>query len=108
MTIDITTTGRQSGQPHRIEIWFLNVAGSIYITGTPGKRDWFANLRANPALMFHLKESLTADIAAHATEVTDPEERRLVFTSATAQWYLNQGDSLESLLTDAPMVRLRF
>lgn len=30
--IDITTIGRQSGEPRRIEIWFLNVDGHIYIT----------------------------------------------------------------------------
>ena len=30
--IDITTTGRQSGQPRRLEIWFHNVDGRLYIT----------------------------------------------------------------------------
>ncbi|MDQ2999008.1 MAG: nitroreductase/quinone reductase family protein [Chloroflexota bacterium] len=47
-TIDITTIGRTSGEPRRIEIWFHNVDGHIYITGTPGRRSWYANLRANP------------------------------------------------------------
>ena len=35
LTIDITTIGRHSGAPRRIEIWFLNIDGGIYITGTP-------------------------------------------------------------------------
>ena len=35
--IDITTTGRRSGQPRRIEIWFHNLDGRLYITGTPGR-----------------------------------------------------------------------
>ena len=35
-TIDITTTGRKTRQPRRKEIWFHNVEGHLYITGTPG------------------------------------------------------------------------
>jgi len=108
MTIDITTTGRRSGEPQRIEIWFLNVDDTIYITGTPGPRDWLANLRADPAFVFHLKESLRADLPAVATEVTDRGERARVFAEPSADWYLRQGDDLESLLDDAPMVRVDF
>lgn len=108
LTIDITTTGRRSGELRRIEIWFLNVDGTIYITGTPGRRDWFANLKANQALTFHLKESCTVDLAAVAIEVTDLDERSNVFDAASAKWYLDQGDDLESLLADAPMVRISF
>ena len=33
-TIDITTTGRQSGQPRRLEIWFHNLDGRIYTERT--------------------------------------------------------------------------
>ncbi len=108
LTIDITTTGRRSGEPRRIEIWFLNVDGEIYITGTPGQRDWFANMRANPALRFHLKESIQADLDATTTNVTDEEERRRVFNDPSAEWYLRQGDTMEDLIADAPMVRLEF
>ena len=34
-TIDITTTGRKTGRPRRIEIVFHNIDGRIYITGMP-------------------------------------------------------------------------
>ena len=44
--IDITTTGRKTGQLRRIEIWVHNVEGRLFITGTPGRRHWFANLVA--------------------------------------------------------------
>ena len=79
-TIDITTIGRRSGQPRRIETWFYNVDGRIYLSGTPGRRDWYANLQANPELVFHLKQSVTADLPARARFVTDPDERRAVVT----------------------------
>src|SRR5438477_2585839 len=78
LTIDITTTGRRSGQPRRIEIWFYNVDGRIYLGGTPGPRDWYANLEAHPELVFHLKQSVRADLPALARLITDPTERRAV------------------------------
>ena len=53
-TIDITTHGRTSGCPHRIEIWWFRVQGRFVITGTPGRRDWLDNLRADPRLMIHV------------------------------------------------------
>ena len=108
MTIDITTIGRRSGESRRIEIWFLNVDGVIYITGTPGPCDWFANLAADPSLIFHLKESVVADLPATATIVDQRDERASVFHAPSAAWYLNQGDSFDSLLAHAPMVRLDF
>jgi hypothetical protein len=76
--IDMTTIGRTSGQPRRKETWFHNIDGSIYLTGTPGKRDWYANMLANPSFTFHLKQSAQADLAARATPVTDPAERERI------------------------------
>ena len=83
--IDITTTGRQTGQPRRIEIWFHRLGGKYYITGTPGRpRSWYANLVAHPAFTFHLKESATADLPATARPVTDPAEREKVLAAILA------------------------
>jgi deazaflavin-dependent oxidoreductase (nitroreductase family) len=107
LTIDITTTGRRTGQPRRIEIWFLNVDGRIYIAGTPGPRDWYANLLADSRFIFHLKGSTTADLAAVATPVREPEARRQVLSAAAAQWYRGQSD-IEDLVEAAPLVEVRF
>ena len=100
--IDITTVGRQSGQPRRLEIWFHNVDGRIYITGTPGKRDWYANLVANPAFTFHLKQSATADLAARARPITDPDERLLVLTPILDR--LGRSDNMAAWISDSPLV----
>jgi deazaflavin-dependent oxidoreductase (nitroreductase family) len=78
-TIDITTTGRRSGRPVRIEMWYHLIDGTVYLTGTPGARDWYANLLAHPEFTFHLKDSTTADLPARATPVTDEAQRRAVF-----------------------------
>ena len=78
-TIDITTTGRRSGRPHRIEVWFFRAGDQIYLSSSPGRKDWYANLLANPTFTFHLKNDVQADLAARGTPITDEQERRRVF-----------------------------
>jgi deazaflavin-dependent oxidoreductase (nitroreductase family) len=77
--IDITTTGRRTGMPRRTEIWFHYQDGRILITGSPGPRGWYANMTANPRFTWHFKQSLTRDIPAVATPITDENERRALF-----------------------------
>ena len=77
-TIDITTLGARSGAPRRIEIWFHRVDGRWYLTGVPGPRNWYANLRANPRFVVHLKHGITADLPATAAPVDEPTRRRVI------------------------------
>jgi len=87
-TIDITTIGRHSGEPRRLEIVFHNFDGRLYISGMPSPRtrSWLHNLRANPRFTFHLKQLLKADLAATAREITDPAERHDVLTKVARVW----------------------
>ena len=77
-TIDITTTGRASGKPRRLEIVFHNINGRIYISGQPRRerRSWLANLEADPNFIFHLKGQVKADLPARARIITEEAERR--------------------------------
>jgi deazaflavin-dependent oxidoreductase (nitroreductase family) len=104
-TVDITTIGRSSGTPRRIEIWMYAVADRYIITGTPGPRDWYANLLANPALTLHLPNGI--DLDAIATPVSDQGIRRAVFTADKTWWYRSQ-TPLENLVATSPMVELSF
>lgn len=106
LTIDITTTGRSSGLPRRIEIWFHNIGGRIYITGTPGSRDWYANLVAHPRFTFHLKDSTEADLAAVAHAVSDEADRREVFEVLLER--LGYRDRLEAWVSNSPLVEVTF
>ena len=106
-TIDITTVGRRSGQLRRIEIWMMAVDDRFFITGTPGRRDWLANLRTNPQLVVHLKRNAPLDLPAFATEVTDETTRGLVIEHLAATWYRGQ-TSIEDLVSNAPMVEITF
>lgn len=104
--IDITTTGRTSGQPRRIETWFHNLDGRVYLTGLPGRRDWYANLVANPGFIFHLKESATADLPARARPVMAADERRAVLGRILAN--LGRSDDLEAWLEGSPLIEVSF
>lgn len=107
-TIDITTIGRKSGRRRRIEIWFHQVNGRIYITGTPGTRDWYANLLHNPHFTFHLKESIHADLSARARLITDTDERRQILSAPEMNWYRQQVSSMEALVAGSPLVEVLF
>lgn len=99
-TIDLTTYGRKSGEPRRIEIWWFHVNGRFIITGTPGRRDWLANVRANPSIIVHVDER---DIEATARLVGDRGLRLEVFTLPDARWYTTQAQ-LDRLVEEAPMI----
>ena len=64
--MDITTTGRRTGLPRRIELVFHNIDGRILISGRPGfPRGWIANLKADPRFTFHLKRGIQRRSAGH-------------------------------------------
>lgn len=104
-TIDITTTGRQSGVPRRIELVFHNVDGRIVLSGLPGRRSWYANLLADPRFTFHLKGAVQADLPARARPITEPDERRAVMARVARNWGRND---LEVMLQRSPLVEILF
>ena len=77
-TIDLTTTGARSGRPRRIEIWFYRAGDELYLTTTPARRHWYANVRAHPRIVVHLKHGVRADLPATGVVITDPLERERV------------------------------
>lgn len=99
-TIDLTTLGRMSGRPASIEIWWFHVDGRFIITGTPGPRDWYANVLANPAVIIH---AIGRSYEGRAEPITDRAFRRRVFTHPQIDWYSTQAQ-LETLIDTAPMI----
>lgn len=87
--IDITTTGRVTGAPRRIEIVFHAFDGRIYISGLPRadrQRAWLRNLEADPRFTIHLRAIVQADVPAMARLITDPVERREVLEKVARAW----------------------
>jgi deazaflavin-dependent oxidoreductase (nitroreductase family) len=104
--IDITTTGRQSGESRRIEIVFHRINGGIWISGMPSprKRAWLANLEADPHLTVHLKGPVaTADLPATARVVSDPVERRPILERVAQAW--NRTD-VDRMVEQSPLIEV--
>jgi deazaflavin-dependent oxidoreductase (nitroreductase family) len=51
----LTTTGRRTGRPHRIEIWYAAEGTTLYmLSGGGGSSDWVQNLLADPAVLVEI------------------------------------------------------
>lgn len=103
-TIDLTTYGRSTGLPRRIEIWWFLVDGRMIITGTPGPRDWLANVRKTSEIIVHVDGR---DLEASAREITASEDRRAVFAHPDTRWYSTQAE-LDRLVAESPMIEVIF
>jgi deazaflavin-dependent oxidoreductase (nitroreductase family) len=56
----LTTVGRRTGSPHRIEIWFASEGGPLYLISGGGNRsDWVKNLLASPHASVELDHQLS-------------------------------------------------
>ena len=110
-TVDITTTGRRSGRSVRIETWYYRSRGRYFLSGSPGKRDWQANLIANSRMKFHLKESMSLTLDATAIPIKDIDERRTVISGFDrfregAETFL--GSDLDAWVEGSPLIELVF
>jgi len=106
-TIDITTTGRKTGLPRRIEIYFENIDGRIFISGMPNpdrRRHWLRNLEADPAMTFHLKGPVQADLAATARVISDAAERQSIVPRFAQTWKY----PVEPMLAHSPLIEVVF
>lgn len=72
----LTTTGRRSGRPHEIEIWFGVRGETLYlISGNGPGADWYRNALARPAVQVRIGDETRTGAAR---PVEDPAERRAV------------------------------
>ena len=106
--LHLTTTGRSSGLPRRVELWFAYGDGCIYLmagsTEEGQPNHWYRNLQANP--------SASVEIAGESHSVTmepveDPESARAaiveLFLAKFGEDIVNRFYRRESLIP----VRLR-
>ncbi|MFV0308041.1 MAG: nitroreductase/quinone reductase family protein [Desertimonas sp.] len=107
-TFDVTTTGRRTGNRRRIEIWYFVVDDDLYITGTPGRRDWIANLHADERLTVHITHGAPVDFDGRGEVITDVDERRAIMERIREiePWYAEQGHAVEEWVGSSPLVRV--
>ena len=77
----LTTTGRVSGRPHTIEIWFALHEQTLYmLSGGRDKSDWVKNALQTPTVQMKINSTI---FNGTARPITDTEEdalaRKIVF-----------------------------
>jgi deazaflavin-dependent oxidoreductase (nitroreductase family) len=90
----LTTTGRRSRRPHRIEIWFAAHHGKLYLlSGGRDRSDWVRNLQANGRVTVELAGEQHVGVA----RVLEPgtAEDRLARELLVAKYEPVEHDSLE-------------
>lgn len=106
-TIDLTTTGRRTGQPRRIEIVVHNLGGRLVISGMPiaGRtRAWLRNVADNPSVTLHYKQpGAVVDVDGTARVVTDPAERRELLAGVARNWGRTD---LDTMVAHSPLIEV--
>jgi deazaflavin-dependent oxidoreductase (nitroreductase family) len=98
----LTTSGRITGRPHRIEIWFARHQGTVYLlSGGRERSDWVRNIMVTPQVVLEIADRKRP---SRAHVVTDSEEdalaRRVVVEKYRAR---GQGELTEWGRTALPV-----
>jgi deazaflavin-dependent oxidoreductase (nitroreductase family) len=77
----LTTRGRVTGRPHRIEIWFALADSTLYMLSGGGSRsDWVKNLRTTPEVTVEIgPETIAGRARIVADDAEDEHARTLLF-----------------------------
>jgi deazaflavin-dependent oxidoreductase (nitroreductase family) len=90
----LVTTGRVTGRPHEIEIWFATDGDTFYLLAGAGDRsDWVRNLRASPRVTVRVRDTT---YAATARVVDPPDEQRRARTLVFAKYQPRSNGSLDA------------
>ena len=70
----LTTTGRRTGLPREIEIWFTEDDGRFYVIAETGERaQWVQNLRADPRVWLRVGAATSAARGRVIERESEPE-----------------------------------
>jgi deazaflavin-dependent oxidoreductase (nitroreductase family) len=83
--LELTTTGRKSGQPRTVILTSPVQLGDAYVVvasrgGDPRHPDWYVNLEANPSVQVKVGGGATRAMRAR---IVDPEERARLWPQVT-------------------------
>jgi deazaflavin-dependent oxidoreductase (nitroreductase family) len=89
----LTTTGRKSGNPHTIEIWFALGEGRVYLLAGGGEQsDWVRNIRHEPRVGLRLGGD---DMICRARVIDDPDEDALARRLLLEKYAPRSSDDLQ-------------
>jgi len=99
----LTTVGRRSGRPHRIEIWFAERDGRLFLlAGSRERADWIRNVKATPRVTIELGDETRVGAARVLEPATadDALARKLLL----AKYAMSEDDLAEWGRTALPVV----
>jgi F420H(2)-dependent quinone reductase len=77
--LELTTTGRTSGQPRKVSLVYIKSGSAYVVAGSNAGRDrhpaWFFNLRSQPQVQVRIKKWQILAVA----EIADPEQRQVLW-----------------------------
>lgn len=82
----LTTTGRVSGRPHEIEIWFGERGNTIYLLSGSPSSDWVKNLRKDPAVTVRIGGHVFSGIARLVTDDEEEVTARYLLAEKYQEW----------------------
>ena len=100
----LTTTGRASGQPHRIEIWFIAHDDGAYLLSNSVEADWYRNLVATPSVGLEIAGELR-ETSARPVDPSDPANA-IVRPAMVAKYQTGYDNDLQEWSETASLVRV--
>jgi deazaflavin-dependent oxidoreductase (nitroreductase family) len=102
----LTTSGRRTGAPHRIEIWFVAHDDGAYLLSDSGRSDWYRNLEARPEVTLEIggerQETVARPVAA------DDPANGVVRSAMVAKYQQGYADDLTRWSGEASLVRIEW
>lgn len=101
----LTTTGRKTGKPHRVEIWFALEGGRIFLLSGGGDRaDWVQNIRKDRGVRIQVGSRSVAARARIARAGAEDQRARELLDRKYMGW--KDGKKLSSWARGATPVVL--
>jgi deazaflavin-dependent oxidoreductase (nitroreductase family) len=83
----VTTKGRVTGKPHRIEIWFGVDASTIYLlSGGGSSSDWVKNMQADPAVQVRIGRMHYDGQARFVSDASEQQRARELLAAKYYKW----------------------
>jgi deazaflavin-dependent oxidoreductase (nitroreductase family) len=96
---DLTTTGRKSGLPRTIEMWFAAREGVVYLLAGDGEEaQWVRNIVADPSVRFRVGDR---EFVGRGRIVVDRAEGELARDALVAKYQPGYPDDLTTWRNEA-------
>ena len=82
----LTTTGRVSGRPHEIEIWFGANNSTFYLLSGSEKSDWVRNLLKDPSVRVRITKYTFTGTARVVRDKEEDRTARYLIAEKYQEW----------------------